>query len=269
MVLYQGTGNIFQSDLYAINNIVQNSMLTYPKELIIGILRNEFELDSYYHYVKDAWGFPKTPDHTDLPSEAGIFDDVTTRVYIGQAWRFDVIYYPAIIVRNAGSRYVPISINREQDNLIYDATLLVDGYGNQKYIATPTHFLFAGVWEGSISVDVMSRGIRERDDLVELVKLICTDIRFKELQRAGVLIKGVSSGAPSETDDRNDKLHRTTITLDIRSEWRRHIPVTTIVDAINICVDFGRVDKDPPVIAPNMEINIHLDLIEQINMIEG
>ncbi|HVI39748.1 MAG TPA: hypothetical protein VM577_03735, partial [Anaerovoracaceae bacterium] len=69
---------------------------------------------------------------------------------------------------------------------------------------------------------------------------------------------------PSEGDDRADKLFRQTITFDIRSEWRRHIPVDGIVEAINVCVEFGNVSTDPPRVAPNLKISTTIDLISSL-----
>jgi len=259
-----GTANLHRTDLFGIHNVVQNTQIAFPKELIIGVLRDFFSQDSYYHYVRDAWGFPLTPDHTDLPSDAGLEDDATTRVYIGEKFRFDVIYYPAILVSAGSTRYVPISFNREKETVLNSAILVVDGYGNQTVFTTPSHYVFAGAWEGSIQIEVLTRSIRARDDLVELITLLCTDIRFEELLKAGILVKNVSASAPGETEDRNDKLYRQVITLDIRSEWRRQIPVENLIDAINICVEFGNLETTPIQTAPNIEINTRVDLLSAI-----
>jgi len=61
-----GTANSFKSDLYAIYHYVQQTMLVHPKEVLIQTLRDLFSQDSYYHYVRDEWGFPKVTDHTDI-----------------------------------------------------------------------------------------------------------------------------------------------------------------------------------------------------------
>jgi len=264
------TGNKYKSDLYLLNNIVQNTQLTYPKELIIGLLRDEFSKDSYYHYVKDPWGFPLTPDHTDLPSDAGIEDDTTTRVYIGEVYRNDVVFYPALIVRNTGSTYNPISFNRNRETVKYGTTFFVDGYGNKTVMTTPTHYVFAGAWDGSFAIDVYARGIRARDDLAELTSLIMAHLRHDEMLRSGLLIKGVSLSSSTETEDRgNEKLHKQTVNLQVRSEWRVEIPVESVVDAINICVDFGNLKEEPPVFAPNISINTIVNLQESIVEVEA
>lgn len=259
-----GTGGLYRSDLFGLFNIVQNTQMSFPKEAVIDVLRDIFSQDSYYHYVRDAWGFPLTPDHTDLSPNAGLYDDTTTRLYIGEAYRFDVIYYPAIIVRAGSSTYVPISFNREKETVLNKATLVVDGYGNETVVIQPTHFVLAGAWEGSLQIDIMTRSIRARDDLVELVMLACTDLRFEEFLKAGILMKRVSAGTPTEMEDRNDKLYKQSINLDIRTEWRRQIPVGNLIDAINICVEFGNVQVTPAVTAPNLEIQTTIDLVSQI-----
>jgi hypothetical protein len=260
------TGDLHRTDLYGIWNVVQNTQLSYPKELVISILRDEFAKDSYYHFQKDEWGFPKTVDHTDLEQDAGYNDDASTRLFIGEAFRWDVIYYPAIIVRAGGSTYTPISFNRNKETVKYEATVISDGYGNTQTYTRPTHFVLAGAWEGSIQIDVMTRDILSRDNLVSICNLLFTDIRFEEFLRAGLFIKKISAGSPSEAEDRQgqDKLYKQSITLDVRSEWRREIPIDTVIDAINICVDFGRTDVTPPTFAPNLTINTLVSLIDQI-----
>lgn len=261
-----GTGNTVKTDLYALHNYVQNSMVTYPKELFIETLREFFSQDSYYHFVRDEYGFPLTPDHTDLPSDSGISDDITTRLWIGEAYRGDVIYYPALKVKHGGSRSVPISMNREKGSIQWATTVFVDGYGNSATFSTPSHLIQAGAWEGTISVDLETRSPRSRDELVEIISLAFVDARFEEMKNSGVVIKpnGVTAGAPSESEDRNDKLFKQTINFEIRSEWRKHIPIDNIVELINVCVDFGNVAVNPPVVAPNLKVSTTVELISSL-----
>jgi hypothetical protein len=196
------SSNSFRSDLYSIYNIVQASMIVYPKEIIISTLRDFFSKDSFYRYVRDSFGFANTTDHTDLPMDAGLYDDVTTRLFIGENYRKNGIFYPAILVKSGGSKYVPISINRDAGTIEYDSILYEDGYGHQTVINTPKAMITAGAWEGSIIIDVFSRSLRARDDLVELIGMCFTEISFKTIQDVGIVIKPPSIGSPSETDDR-------------------------------------------------------------------
>lgn len=260
------SNNIYQSDLYKIHNIVQSSMLVYPKEIIIATLREFFSKDSYYHYSKDQWGFANTTDHTDLapgadlPSGPGARPDLntsnilSTRVFIGEQYRYDGIYYPAILVKGGSGKYLPISINREKGSVQYERIIVEDDYGNQTTINRPSSFITAGIWESNLSIDVLSRSLRARDDLVELIALCFTEINFETLEDIGIIIKPISIGAPSETDDRNDKLFRQSITLDIRTEWRRLIPISSIIDTILFTVTFGDLSRPGSPTAQNLDI---------------
>lgn len=259
-----GTGSSYRTDLYALHNVIQNTLITHPKEIFIESLREFFSQDSYYHYVRDSWGFPKTPDLTGVPLEAGYDDDVTTRIFIGEPYRFDVVYYPALLIRPAGARFVPISFNNEEGSVQWSAQRFIDGYGNESIIHTPSSFIKAGAWEGSINIDIEAKSPQARDDLVDLVSVHFVELRREQLQQSGVFIKGVTQSSPSETDDRNDKLFKCSVTCEIRTEWRREIPVTSVVDMIGICVDFGNVESSQPTLAPNLRVSTTVELIDAL-----
>jgi hypothetical protein len=270
------TNNFFKSDLYGIHNIIQASMLVYPKEIIIATLRDFFSKDSYYHYSKDQWGFANTTDHTDLapgadlPSGFGSHPELSnvnplsTRLFIGENYRYDGIYYPAILIKSGGGKYVPISINREQGGVQYENIVFEDGYGNQSVVSKPISFITAGAWEGSITIDVMTRSLRSRDDLVELVAMCFTEVNFDTLVDVGVIIKPISYSSPSESDDRNDKLFRQSLTLDIRTEWRREIPVGNIIDAIFFTAIFEDLSRPAQPIPANLTINTEVSVLDML-----
>jgi hypothetical protein len=245
---------------------VQNAMTLYPKELVVATLRKYFADDSMYHYVHDHFGFPKTPDHTDLPLDAGYHDDATSRLFIGEKYRYNVVYYPAILVAHGGATSVPISFNRENTCVKWEPMVFEDGYGNISTFKVPSHFIFAGAWEGTITIEIKARDLRTRDELVDLVSHSFVDTFFNDLAKSGLVIKagGVSSSAPSETDDRNDKLFMQTVTLQVRSEWRRHIPIINLVDIINVSMEFGTVGPPPGPIAPNLTINIQESITDML-----
>jgi hypothetical protein len=269
------TNNFFRSDLYGIYNIVQASMLVYPKEMIINTLRNFFGQDSFYHYSKDQYGFANTTDHTDLPPGAdlpsgpgsqpqlNISPILPTRVFIGENYRYDGIYYPAILVKSGGSTYVPISINRNQGTIYYGETIFEDGYGNQTLVRSPKSFVTAGAWEGSIIVDIYSRSLRSRDDLAELIGMCFAEISFDTLHEVGIIVKPPIIGAPSEADDRNDKLFRQSVTLNIRTEWRREIPIASLIDAILFTINFAGITPNSPS-SPNLAITTEVNLTDML-----
>lgn len=270
-----GSNNFFKSDLYGVYNIIQASMLVYPKEMIIDTLRHFFSQDSYYHYSRDQWGFANTTDHTDLPPGADLPSGpgahpelnpnpiLSTRLFIGENYRYNSIYYPAILVKSGGSRYVPISINRNQGTIYYSEMLYEDGYGNQTLIRRPKSYVTAGIWEGSIIVDVQTRSLRSRDDLVELVGMCFAEVNFDTLHEVGIIVKPPVIGAPNEGDDRNDKLFRQSITLDIRTEWRREIPIQNLIDTILFTVTFGGLTPDSPQ-ASNLTINTEVSITDML-----
>lgn len=261
------TGSLIRTDLYQIHHVVQNALMSYPKELIIGMLREEFNKDSWYHYLSDEWGYPKVPDLTDMPLGAGLNEDrETTRIFIGEAFRFDAIFYPALLVKMTSARSVPISISRNREVVEYEKQLVVDGYGNTKQFFIPKYIDLAGAWEGTISIDVISRDILDRDNLASIVMLLFTDIRFESLRKAGVLVKSgqPTLGGISESDDRQqDKLYKATINVDIRTEWRRLIPIDRVLERINFCVDF-RVLGSETITNPNIAISESVSILDQI-----
>lgn len=255
------TNNLFKSDLHLLFNFLQSSMIVYPKEMIITILRDFFSKDSYYHYSKDEWGFPNTVDHTNLPPAAGLYDDVTTRLFIGENFRNNQgIHYPSILIKNGGFKSVPISINREQGSVRYEEILYQDGYGNSKIIKRPKTLVTAGANEGSIIIDIKTRSLRSRDDLSELVYLCFTEVAFQTLYDSGIIVKPINVSGASETDDRNDKLFMQTLTLDIRTEWKREIPIKNIIDVITFAANIkSKYSKQPE---EDFQIKTEVDLID-------
>ena len=262
------SNNFYRDELYSIYNIVQSSMLVYPKEVIIATLRDFFSKASFYHYSKDKWGFANTTDHTDLPPGADIpqtfqQEDLSTRLFIGENYREKEIFYPAILVKSGGSKYVPFSINREKGSIKYDQILYEDGYGNSKIVSRPVAFVTAGAWEGSIVIDIMSRSLRARDDLLELVGMCFSDITVDSLYDIGLLVKPPTIGSPSEIDDRNDKLFKQSVTFDIRTEWERNVPVSSIVESILFTVSFEDFEKHT-VPQDDFSINTEINLSDML-----
>lgn len=258
-----GTNNIFRSDLPFVYNVVQNSMISFPKEVIIATLRDYFSKDSYYHCSMDPWGFQNTVDQTDLPLGTGLHDDITTRLFVGEYYRKDGIFYPGLFVKHGGGRAVPISFNNEESTVNWEIASFQDGYGNISFYRKPKSFVFAGAYEGSIIIDVMTRSLHTRDELMQEAMMCLNAVAIKRLQKSGVAIKqNPSFSAPNESDDRNDKLFRQSITLEIRTEWRREIPISNVIEVINFSVEFGRVDEPNAPISQNLTIDSSVTVLD-------
>lgn len=255
------TNNVIKSDLDKLYDIVQNTLILAPKELVIATLKEFFSKDTYYRYSTDLFGFSNTIDITDVDQEAGLNDNITTRLHIAEAFRYDITFYPAIIVRHGGSSSVPISFNREKSCVIWEKIEISDGY-NSVFYNRPKAYLFAGAWNGTINIDIYTKSLRSRDDLADRVAILFTDIANDALIKSGVFVSKVSVSSPSEDMDRANRLFKQTVTLDIRSEWRREIPIANLVDSIMFSIDFGRLDVPDAPIAPNLSIKTELTLTE-------
>ena len=255
------TGNWYDTDLYRLFGLIQSSMIVFPKELVIAEMRKFFSLDSFYHYVSDEWGFPKTLDHTDLPVGSGVNDDDITRIFIGENFRDDVQFYPSVIVKSGGMRSVPISMNREFGKYIISERQYEDGYGNIRVIRQPKAFRFEGAAEGSLSIDITTRSVATRDHLAQLIFLLFTDIVFDDSRHAGLVIKNVSIGSPSEGDDRTKKFYKVSINLEIRTEWKREIPIENYIERIIFNISIGNTENDSPV-SPNLNINTEVSYLD-------
>ena len=260
------TGNIERSDLLQLYGIVQCTLMAYPKELIISLLRDEFSKDSFYRHVSDQYGFSKVVDLKNESLDAGYCNDDSTRIYIGQAFHFDGVFYPCLLVKQTSAKSVPISMSRNRDVVVWEKQLVIDEYGNTKEYFTPKYLEFAGAFDGTITIDVLARDILARDNLVNILMLMFADIRFETLRKAGILVKSgqPSMGGVSESDDRNkNKIYKATVSIEIRTEWRRLIPVDRTVDQINLCVDFG-LTTATSMPDENMQINSTISLLDII-----
>jgi hypothetical protein len=61
----------------------------------------------------------------------------------------------------------------------------------------------------------------------------------QELSESGLGIKTVSISGEREEDYANDKIYMQTISVETYSEWRREIPIDSIIEMINFCFNFG------------------------------
>lgn len=271
------SNNFYKEDLYKLHDIVQNTQIVFPKEAIIWVLRDFFSKSSYYHYQTDEWGFTNNLNHTNLPlggdlpsgfgshPELSLTEKLATRIFIGEQYHQDKIFYPSILVRNTGSKYNQISFNRNKGTIQYNDIIYDDGYGNTALISRPAYFVTAGAWDSTFSIDVITRSLRSRDDIVQLISICLTEIYFDLLQDIGVVIKPINISSPTEIDDRNDKLFKQTINLDIRSEWRREIPINTLIDAIRFSIEFVNLSNPDAIVAQNLTISTEILLENVIN----
>jgi len=229
------------SDIFDLKHFVRQVAVSQGKNLIIDTLRETFRQDTFYRYGTDAFGFPLTPDLTDLPPDIG--EERTTRIFIGDIYRYDKRYLPAITVRQTGGRYYAVSFN-QNETYRYRVDLVIDGYGNRSLVKVPTHKIFAGAWDQTFEVQVAAESTPDREELADIVAGVLQASERLTVQDAGLFIRSVSFGGEREEDWANDKVYIQSINVETFSEWRRELPIADIVETINFCFNFGILGGD-------------------------
>lgn len=224
------------SDLFEISDFVKQTAVAQGKNLLIDSLRELFRQDTIYRYSTDAFGFPLTPDLTDLPPDIG--ETRTTRIFVGDIFRYDKRYLPSITVRQTSGRYYAVSFNQEGTTR-YRVDLVLDGYGNRSLMKIPTHKVFAGGWDQTFEVLIAAESTSDREELSDIVSSYLIGVARQPLQDAGLFIKTVSHGGEREEDWANDKIYMQPISVETFSEWRREIPMDSVVEYINFCFEMG------------------------------
>lgn len=241
----RGTKSFVFSDVYNLDHIVQHTGILAGRNLLIDVLREVFSRDREYRYLRDIYGFPKTPSHVELDPNAGIIDNSTTRLFVGSAYRYDISYLPAVIVRQTSSSYVPVSFNQNRWVIEYEQQKIIDGYGNIEYIQAPSHYTYAGAWNQTFEVKVMAKSLEDVVSIADIVLISLQGTYRPILQQNGLFVRNVSAGGESaESIGANDPFFSISITVNTRSEWRRHIPISTLVDRIQFCFTVDLVNTD-------------------------
>ena len=238
------TNHLVLSDIYNLENVVLQTGMLHSKNLLIDMLRDIFRQDRQFKYVDDVFGFPKTPSHLGLEPDAGLDDEETTRIFIGSTYRYDVKFNPSIVVKNTGSRYAPISFNQNLLCVMHDIETIMDGYGNSTTINTPTHHTLVGAWDQTFEVKVIAENEIDREEIADIVQVTLMGTRRLDLQSAGVFIKSLSTSGESEQQYANDYLYMVSINLDVRTEWRVHIPIPNTVSRLGLCLAFKTLDGE-------------------------
>lgn len=223
------------SNYYSDNKIVQNVAIVHPKNLLIDTLRKYFKNDNVYTYRQDQYGFPLTPDLT----QKSIDDLDTTKILISDIFRYETKFYPAITIKFSGGSHEQLSINQE-GTIKYRVDLEENKFKEVRKIKTPTHRVYAGIWDMNFEISIHSQSRSELEELVEIVSMILAYSSFNELRANGLLIKNVSIGSESSEQYANDYVYSCGISLNTRSEWRVEIPLENIIERIVFYFDVNR-----------------------------
>jgi hypothetical protein len=247
------------SNFFSRNDLIKHVALVQGKNLLIDAIRGLFINDSVFPYRFDIWGFPLIVDHTNLPlEEAGTQLDtdgnpinltqLSTKILITSTYRQDVNFYPVITVKQTSIKEYPISFNQNAIQVHYRKEFIRDGYGNQKEIRTPTHYIFADGWNQSFEIKIVAEDIVDRDHLADIVVAGLWGIKRAELRDSGLLIQNISGGGEQEEESLkhvSKLLYTYTITVNTFSEWSREIPIRSIIERINFYFDIASTGVRP------------------------
>lgn len=251
------------SDVFGLENVVQQTGIVHAKNILIDTLREIFREDREFKYVTDVFGFPKTPSHLNLDPDAGLDDEETTRIFIGGTYRYDIKYNPSVWVKNTGTRYVPISFNQDLLSVIYANERVVDGYGNETIIRTPRHHTLVGAWDQTFEIKVVTEDEVDREEIADIIMVSLQGSRRLELQREGVFVRSMSTSGETEQPYSNDHLYMISINLEVRSEWKIHIPINNVCERIALCISFDKFDSTDAA-ADGLDIIERISLVDQL-----
>ena len=215
------------SSFFSDNNIVQQVAIVHPKNLLIDGLRKVFREDSVFTYRDDEYGFPLTIDLTggDIDSEE------TTKILISDLYRYEVKFFPAIVIKSGGGTYKPTSFNQNM-TYKYRVDYVENDYGARRAVRTPTHRVYDGRWELSFDIQIYSESYSELEELTDIVSMILQYTLWNELRANGLFIQRLNIGGESAEPYANDYVYSQNLTITTLSEWRVEIPIESIVEKI-------------------------------------
>ena len=216
------------SNFFEDNYIVQNSAIHHPKNLLIDTLRHYFSFDNTYTYRSDEYGFPLVRDLSGTEPDT----ELSTEILITDTYRFDARFFPAIIIKNSGGSYKPISFNQNQTTK-YRNDIIEDDFGTKKRVSIPTHIVLDGAWDVNFDVSVFSESMVELEELTEIITMILQYRAWRDLRANGLFIKTLNFSGENAEPYANDFVYSHSITINCRSEWRVEIPIENLVERVN------------------------------------
>jgi len=223
------------SNFFSDHNIIQNVAIVQPKNLLISAMRDIFRADSIFTYRDDKYGYPLTPNLTGMDVDSVL----TTKILISDVYRYEVKFFPAIVVKSNGGTYKPLSFNQNM-TLKHREDIIENNYGSISKIKTPTHRVYAGMWELSFDIMIYSESHSELEELTEIASMALQYSLWQDLRANGLFIKSLSIGAENAEPYANDFVYSQNITLSTLSEWRVEIPLDSIIEKLVFYFDSTR-----------------------------
>jgi hypothetical protein len=215
------------SDFFSDNNIIQQTAIVAPKSLIIDGLRGVFSKDNIFTYRTDEFGYPLTIDLTGKEIDS----EDTTKILISDAYRYEMKFFPAIIIKSNGGTYKPLSFNQNM-TYKYRRDLVTDEYGATRTVSTPTHRVYTGLWDMNFDIGIYSESYSELEELVDIVSIALQYTLWNELRENGLFIKRLTISGESAEPYANDYIYSQNISINTHSEWRAEIPLDNVIEKL-------------------------------------
>jgi hypothetical protein len=124
-----------------------------------------------------------------------------------------------------------LSFNQES-TIKYRKDLVEDANGSRKVVHTPTHRVYAGMWDGSFEVGIYTESQPELEELVDIVSVLLQHTLREDLRQNGLFIRPIRVGAESAEPFANAYIYNQKITVPTYSEWRVEIPIENLIEKI-------------------------------------
>lgn len=215
------------SNFFSDRHVIQQVAMVQPKNLLIDGLRRIFRGDNIYTYRDDEYGYPLTGDHTG--EEIGSSN--LTQILISDIYRYEIKHYPAITIKSGGGSYKPVSFNQNA-TIKYRKDIVVSDFGGQSIVRTPTHRIYAGMWDLRFDVNIYSKSQTELEELTDIVSISLQNILREELRANGLFINKIGIGGESAEKYSNDYIYSQVISVPTISEWRVEIPIDNVIEKL-------------------------------------
>jgi len=245
------------SNFYEDHHIIQQVCISQPKNLLIDVLRNRFSKDNVYTYRADEFGFPLTPDLTGLSVDSS----ETTKILISDAYRYDVKFYPNIIVKIGGSSYKPLSFN-QNGTIKYRKDCFKDNFGRERVVQTPTHRVYARYWDLNFDITINAESYSELQRLIDIVSMELQYTSWNKLRENGLFIKSTNISAESQEPYANDYVYNMTVSISTHTEWRVEIPLENVIEKLVFYFDSTRTPTSPSGSLADFQALKYDDIIE-------
>ena len=223
------------SNFFDDNSIIQQVCTVQPKNLLIDVMRKHFANDNIYTYRMDQYGYPLTRDLTGIEIDS----EETTKILISDIFRYEVKFFPAIVVKSTGGKYKPISFNQNA-TFKYRKEVEEDSFGFLAETLTPSHRVYAGAWAMNYDITIYSESQSELEELTDIVTMLLQFVVWNELRANGLFIDSLSISGENAEPYANDYIYNQTISISTYSEWRVEIPIDNVIEKLLFYFDSVR-----------------------------